>query len=101
MHRKRPDLPAPAPRRSVMKAAAGAVPITVANAPTVRVLAALDESSYSGGTVNGDHPISRYQAYKGGRAFCTGLGRTKESYAEPASRQHLFGGITYATGVAK
>ena len=44
MHRKRPDLPVPAPRRSVMKAAA---------------------------------------------------------YAEPAVRQHLLGGITYATGVAK
>ncbi len=68
---------------------------------TVHVLAALDESSYSGGTMNGDHPISWYQAYKGGRAFYTGLGHTKESYAEPAFRQHLLGGITYAMGVAK
>ncbi|CDR14772.1 hypothetical protein GCM10022420_082690 [Streptomyces iranensis] len=68
---------------------------------TVHVLASLDESSYSGGTMNGDHPISWYQAYKGGRAFYTGLGHTKESYAEPAFRQHLLGGITYAMGVAK
>ncbi|MYU17233.1 ThuA domain-containing protein [Streptomyces sp. SID8361] len=65
---------------------------------TVHVLAALDESSYSGGTMNGDHPISWYQQYKGGRAFYTGLGHTKESYAEPAFRQHLLGGITYAMG---
>ena len=65
----------------------------------VRVLASLDESSYTGGTM-GDHPIAWYQRYAGGRAFYTGLGHTRESYAEPAFRQHLLGGITYATGAA-
>ncbi|MDN3029641.1 ThuA domain-containing protein [Streptomyces sp. S.PB5] len=62
------------------------------------VLASLDESSYTGGTMNGDHPIAWCQNYQGGRAFYTGGGHTKESYADPVFRQHLVGGILYAVG---
>lgn len=62
------------------------------------VLASLDESSYTGGTMNGDHPIAWCQDYQGGRAFYTGLGHTEESYADPLFRGHLLGGIRYATG---
>ncbi|MFE9763903.1 ThuA domain-containing protein [Streptomyces sp. NPDC005808] len=65
------------------------------------VLASLDESSYTGGTMSGDHPIAWCQEYQGGRAFYTGAGHTKESYAEPAFRQHLLGGIRYAVGEAQ
>ncbi|WP_371575076.1 ThuA domain-containing protein [Streptomyces sp. NBC_01314] len=65
------------------------------------VLASLDESSYSGGTMNGDHPIAWCQDYRGGRAFYTGGGHTKESFAEPAFRQHLWGGIRWAIGAAQ
>ncbi|MFC8343614.1 ThuA domain-containing protein [Streptomyces sp. NPDC057280] len=64
------------------------------------VLASLDESSYTGGTMNGDHPIAWCQNYQGGRAFYTGGGHTKESYADPLFRQHLAGGIRYAIGAA-
>ncbi|MFJ3669264.1 ThuA domain-containing protein [Streptomyces sp. NPDC090106] len=64
----------------------------------VHVLASLDESSYTGGTMNGDHPLAWCQTYQGGRAFYTGGGHTKESYADPAFRQHLAGGIAYALG---
>ncbi|MGQ4385458.1 ThuA domain-containing protein [Streptomyces sp. SAS_270] len=67
----------------------------------VHVLASLDESSYTGGTMNGDHPIAWCQNYRGGRAFYTGAGHTKESYADPAFRQHLLGGIRYAIGAAQ
>ncbi|MER7561808.1 ThuA domain-containing protein [Streptomyces sp. NPDC097941] len=67
----------------------------------VHVLASLDESSYTGGTMNGDHPIAWCQDYQGGRAFYTGFGHTKESYADPAFRGHLLGGIRYATGAAQ
>ncbi|MFV0132700.1 ThuA domain-containing protein [Streptomyces sp. HMX87] len=66
-----------------------------------RVLASLDESSYTGGTMNGDHPIAWCQDYRGGRAFYTGGGHTKESFAEPAFRQHLLGGIRWAIGDAR
>ncbi|MFD3377763.1 MULTISPECIES: ThuA domain-containing protein [unclassified Streptomyces] len=65
------------------------------------ILASLDESSYSGGTMSGDHPIAWCQEYRGGRAFYTGSGHTKESYADPASRQHLLGGIRWAVGAAE
>ncbi|MEU3979088.1 ThuA domain-containing protein [Streptomyces sp. NPDC026672] len=65
------------------------------------VLASLDESSYSGGTMNGDHPIAWCQDYQGGRSFYTGGGHTKESYADPAFRQHLLGGIRWAVGDAQ
>ncbi|MFF7385257.1 ThuA domain-containing protein [Streptomyces griseoluteus] len=65
------------------------------------VLASLDESSYSGGTMNGDHPIAWCQNYQGGRAFYTGGGHTRESYADPAFRAHLLGGLRWATGAAQ
>ncbi|MGI3229093.1 ThuA domain-containing protein [Streptomyces sp. GTA36] len=65
------------------------------------ILASLDESSYSGGTMSGDHPIAWCQEYRGGRAFYTGSGHTKESYADPAFRQHLLGGIRWAVGAAE
>ncbi|ARX87656.1 glycosyl hydrolase [Streptomyces alboflavus] len=54
-----------------------------------RVLATLDESSYSGGTMGGDHPIAWCQGSVDGtpgRSFYTGGGHTKESYADPAFR---------------
>jgi glucose/arabinose dehydrogenase/type 1 glutamine amidotransferase len=66
-----------------------------------RVLATLDETTYQGGTMKGDHPIAWCQTYEGGRAFYTGGGHTKESYAEPAFRQHLLGGLRYASGQVK
>ncbi|MEU9699379.1 ThuA domain-containing protein [Streptomyces sp. NPDC047981] len=63
-----------------------------------RILATLDETTYEGGTMKGDHPIAWCKSYGGGRSFYTGGGHTKESYAEPAFRQHLLGGLRYATG---
>ncbi|OKK04316.1 glycosyl hydrolase [Streptomyces sp. CB03234] len=66
-----------------------------------RVLATLDETTYQGGTMKGDHPIAWCRPYEGGRAFYTGGGHTAASYAEPAFRQHLLGGLRYATGQVK
>ncbi|AZM49689.1 hypothetical protein DMB38_31430 [Streptomyces sp. WAC 06738] len=64
------------------------------------VLASLDESSYSGGTMNGDHPIAWCKEYAGGRSFYTGGGHTAESYAQADFRRHLLGGIRWAAGTA-
>jgi len=64
--------------------------------PGVRVLLTLDESTYSGGTMGADHPLAWCHERLGGRAFYTGCGHTVESYADPAFRQHLLGGIQYA-----
>ncbi|MFC0504039.1 ThuA domain-containing protein [Micromonospora costi] len=68
---------------------------------SARVLATLDESSYSGGGMGADHPHSWCKTYNGGRSFYTGGGHTQASYAEPAFRAHLLGGIRYAAGRAK
>lgn len=65
-----------------------------------RILASLDEDSYEGGTMEGDHPLAWCQEYEGGRAFYTGAGHTRESYVDDAFRTHLLGGIRYATGAA-
>jgi type 1 glutamine amidotransferase len=66
----------------------------------VRVLLTLDESSYSGGTMGADHPHAWYREYEGARSFYTAGGHTVESYAEPAFRSHLVGGIRYAAGLS-
>ena len=65
--------------------------------PDIRVLASLDESTYSGGTM-GDHPIAWYHNYQGGRAWYTAGGHTSESYSESLFLAHLLGGIEYAAG---
>ncbi|WP_405801614.1 ThuA domain-containing protein [Streptomyces sp. NBC_01506] len=69
--------------------------------PQVRVLQSLDESSYSGGEMSGDHPITWCHPQGNGRSFYTGLGHTQASYADPAFRSLLLGGIRYAAGFAK
>jgi uncharacterized protein len=68
-------------------------------APNLHVLITIDEKSYTGGTMNGYHPMSWYHEYDGGRAFYTELGHTDESYADPLYLKHLLGGIKYAMGV--
>ncbi|RCG26506.1 sugar-binding protein [Sphaerisporangium album] len=66
---------------------------------TVRVLQSLDESSYTGGEMSGDHPITWCHAQASGRSFYTGLGHTIESFADGNYRQLLLGGIRYAAGM--
>jgi len=66
---------------------------------TAHVLATLDESTYTGGTMGADHPIAWCREYAGGRAFYTAGGHTVESYGEPAFRAHLLGGIRWAAGL--
>jgi glucose/arabinose dehydrogenase len=64
----------------------------------VHVLMTVAERSYTGGTMGFDHPIAWAHRYDGGRSWYTGLGHTKESYAEPLFLQHLLGGIRWAAG---
>jgi len=66
----------------------------------VNVLLRLDEGSYAGGGMGEDHPSAWYHAHDGGRAWYTGGGHTPASYAEPAFRAHLLGGLRYAAGRA-
>ena len=66
---------------------------------TVELLATLDEASYSGGGMGADHPIAWCHEVDGGRSWYTGMGHTKESYAEPLFRLHLLAGIESAAGI--
>jgi type 1 glutamine amidotransferase len=66
--------------------------------PTVHVLLAIDETTYTGGSMGEYHPISWYHRYDGGRAWYTAMGHTTESYHEPLFVQHVLGGILWAAG---
>lgn len=66
----------------------------------VHVLQSLDESTYSGGEMAGDHPITWCHAQGQGRSFYTGLGHTAESYADPDFRTLLLGAVRWAAGQA-
>jgi type 1 glutamine amidotransferase len=65
----------------------------------VTVLARVDESTYTGGTMGAAHPISWQQAYDGGRAWYTAMGHSSCSYSERAFLDHLLGGIIWAAGI--
>ncbi len=67
--------------------------------PAIKVLATLNEQTYSGGTNGSNHPISWYHEFEGGRAFYTAGGHTEASFSEPLFLQHLLGGIQYALGI--
>ncbi len=63
----------------------------------VHVLAKLDETTYdTAGNAMGDHPIAWCHEFDGGRAWYTGGGHTKESYAEPLFREHVLAGLRWA-----
>jgi cytochrome c len=64
----------------------------------VHVLATLNEKSYTGGEMSGDHPIAWCQNYDGGRSWYTGGGHGAEHFSEALFRQHLLGGIQWAAG---
>lgn len=67
--------------------------------PRVTVLDTVDESTYSGGTMGADHPISWVHATPGGgRAFYTALGHTKDSYADPLFQRFLMGALRWVAG---
>jgi len=68
---------------------------------SARVLATLDESTYSGGSMGGDHPITWCKNVQAGRSFYTGNGHNQSSYAEPGFRSQVLGGIRYAANRTK
>ena len=67
---------------------------------TVKVLATVDESTYSGGGMGADHPITWCQEYDGGRSWYTGMGHTRESFAQENYTTMLLGGIRLAADQA-
>lgn len=64
--------------------------------PNLNVLIKIDETSYTGGSMNNDHPISWYHEFDGGKVFYTALGHTAACYTDPLFLSHLLAGIKYA-----
>jgi cytochrome c len=64
-----------------------------------RVLMTLDEGTYKGGTMGGDHPIAWCRKLGQGRIWYTALGHTEASFSKPLFLEHLLGGIELAAGV--
>ena len=64
----------------------------------VHVLATLDEQTFTGGSMLGDHPIAWCRDVDNGRSFYTGGGHTGASFSEPAFREHLSGALGWAAG---
>ncbi len=62
------------------------------------VLATVDETTFSGGTMGHDHPIAWCKDYQGGRSFYTGGGGTAEAFGETEFREHLGGALKWAAG---
>jgi len=61
-----------------------------------KVLATLDESTYSGGSMGGDHPITWCKNVGSGRSWYTGLGHVEEAYTDGNFTRMLLGGIQIA-----
>ena len=67
--------------------------------PEVTVLETVDESTYTGGTMGADHPITwAHPTGGGGRAFYTALGHTDDSYRDPLFQRLLVSGLRWAAG---
>jgi len=63
--------------------------------PSINVLIKIDETSYTGGTMNNNHPISWYHEFEGGKVFYTALGHTKECYTDPLFLNHVLAGLKW------
>lgn len=62
----------------------------------VNVLLTVDEATYQGGTHAGNHPVSWYHTYDGGRSFYTAMGHTVESFQDTMFLRHLYEGTRWA-----
>jgi type 1 glutamine amidotransferase len=60
------------------------------------IVAWLDESTYEGGELGADHPISWCREVHGGRSWYTGLGHRPELFSDAAFLAHLEKGLLYA-----
>lgn len=62
------------------------------------ILATLDETTYTGGTMPEDHPIMWCHEFDGGRSWYHAGGHTRDSFSEPLFLESLLGGIFWASG---
>lgn len=72
---------------------------TVSPRGKARVLLNIDETTFKGGTLGADHPMTWCKKSEGGTVWYTALGHTPESFSETEFLKHLLGGIQVAAGV--
>lgn len=63
---------------------------------SVKVILKVDETSYQGGNMKNNHPVTWYHNFDGGRVFYTALGHTKESYKDPLFLKQVLAGIKWS-----
>ena len=63
------------------------------------VLLRVDETSYRGGRMGSNHPVTWRREFQGGRVWYTAMGHTTCSYVEPAFLGHILDGIRWAARV--
>jgi len=66
----------------------------------LRILATVDESTYTGGTHGALHPVMWCHTYEGSRSFYTALGHTEECFGDDRYLAHVLGGIRWAARLA-
>ena len=66
----------------------------------VDVLATVDETTYTGGTMGADHPVIWVQERLVGRTLYTMLGHEAARWEEPAFVEHIASGVRWVTGLA-
>jgi PKD repeat protein/type 1 glutamine amidotransferase len=64
------------------------------------VLATVDETTYTGGTMTPDHPVAWCKDTQGGRSFYSALGHTGDAYKGTNLRRHLMGAIAWTAGLS-
>lgn len=64
--------------------------------PGVRVLATLDETTYTGGTMGTSHPIIWAHETLGGRVLYSGLGHVATRWQEPEFADHVVRAIAWS-----
>ncbi|MEO7309277.1 MAG: ThuA domain-containing protein [Chitinophagaceae bacterium] len=67
--------------------------------PYVNVLSYVDETSYEGGEMNGNHPITWYHHFDGGRIFYTGMGHMDDQFDDAIFLNELIVGVKWAGGL--
>lgn len=63
--------------------------------PSINVLQNLDETTYTGGNMGENHPITWYHEFDGGKVFYTGMGHTSSTYNEQIFKKLIGNAIDY------
>lgn len=67
--------------------------------PSVDVLATVDETTYTGGTMGADHPVIWAHERLSGRVLYTSLGHRPERWLEPAFVEHIASSVRWVSGL--